>query len=223
LVDGPAQKNGAAEPAASAQAAAAPAPTVSPEHAAPAAPKPAAPVVLRIGEDGVVAAAAPRAPAAAVTLDSISYSEDGAVVVSGRGRPGHRVRVMADGALAAEARIDDAGAWRIEAANLLPGRVYRLEVQEIDGAGRQVARVATPFRRETAEALAAAAAVDAGRPAGGASAGRIVVQPGTNLWRIAQSRYGEGVLYTLIYAANRDRISDPNLIYPGQVFELPSR
>ena len=43
----------------------------------------------------------------------------------------------------------------IAALALLPGRVYRLEVLEIDPAGRPVARVVTPFRRETAEALAA--------------------------------------------------------------------
>jgi nucleoid-associated protein YgaU len=29
------------------------------------------------------------------------------------------------------------------------------------------------------------------------------------------------VRYTVIYAANRDTIRDPRLIYPGQVFALP--
>jgi nucleoid-associated protein YgaU len=51
--------------------------------------------------------------------------------------------------------------------------------------------------------------------------GRMVVQPGQNLWRIARNTYGRGVRYTVIYAANRDTIRDPRLIYPGQVFALP--
>ncbi|HCR67353.1 MAG TPA: hypothetical protein DIW38_12725, partial [Oceanicaulis sp.] len=52
-------------------------------------------------------------------------------------------------------------------------------------------------------------------------AGRVIVQPGNSLWRIARRLYGEGLQYTVIYEANRDQIRDPNLIYPGQVFSAP--
>jgi hypothetical protein len=52
-------------------------------------------------------------------------------------------------------------------------------------------------------------------------AGRLIVQPGHNLWRIARETYGQGVRYTIIYQANRDQIRDPDLIYPGQIFTLP--
>jgi nucleoid-associated protein YgaU len=30
------------------------------------------------------------------------------------------------------------------------------------------------------------------------------------------------VHFTVIYAANRDAIRDPNMIFPGQVFSLPA-
>lgn len=53
--------------------------------------------------------------------------------------------------------------------------------------------------------------------------GSIVVQPGHSLWRIARQTYGGGVLYTLIYTANAEQIRDPDLIYPGQVFQLPTQ
>ncbi|MCC0076585.1 MAG: LysM peptidoglycan-binding domain-containing protein, partial [Rhodobacter sp.] len=49
----------------------------------------------------------------------------------------------------------------------------------------------------------------------------VTVQPGHTLWAISQSRYGSGELYVLIYRANRSQIRDPDLIYPGQIFELP--
>ncbi|WP_342642739.1 LysM peptidoglycan-binding domain-containing protein [Rhodoligotrophos ferricapiens] len=52
-------------------------------------------------------------------------------------------------------------------------------------------------------------------------AGRVVIQPGNNLWRIARVIYGKGVQYTVIYEANKDRIRDPDLIYPGQIFSTP--
>jgi nucleoid-associated protein YgaU len=50
----------------------------------------------------------------------------------------------------------------------------------------------------------------------------LIVRPGNSLWRIARQSYGAGDHYTIIYSANRDRIGDPDLIYPGQVFTLPS-
>jgi nucleoid-associated protein YgaU len=52
-------------------------------------------------------------------------------------------------------------------------------------------------------------------------AGHIAIRPGQNLWTIARHAYGEGIRYTVIYAANRQDIRDPDLIYPGQVLALP--
>jgi nucleoid-associated protein YgaU len=49
----------------------------------------------------------------------------------------------------------------------------------------------------------------------------VTAQPGFTLWGIAQERYGNGVLYVQVLDANRDKIKDPDLIYPGQVFSVP--
>ncbi|MBJ2150847.1 LysM peptidoglycan-binding domain-containing protein [Paracoccus sp. IB05] len=51
----------------------------------------------------------------------------------------------------------------------------------------------------------------------------VTVQPGHTLWAIAREEFGEGVLYVQLFEANRDRIIDPDLIYPGQVFTIPGR
>ena len=51
--------------------------------------------------------------------------------------------------------------------------------------------------------------------------GSYIVRRGNSLWWIARRMYGDGVRYTAIYSANRERIRDPDLIYPGQVFKLP--
>ena len=51
--------------------------------------------------------------------------------------------------------------------------------------------------------------------------GRIVIQPGNNLWRISRVLYGSGNKFTMLYEANKDQIRNPNLIYPGQVFKTP--
>lgn len=48
------------------------------------------------------------------------------------------------------------------------------------------------------------------------------VKPGDCLWNIAKAIYGKGSDYTKIYNANKGVIgSNPNLIYPGQVFTIP--
>ena len=52
--------------------------------------------------------------------------------------------------------------------------------------------------------------------------GLVIVQPGNSLWRIARRTYGGGIRYVMIYEANRDQIRDPDLIYPGQIFVLPT-
>jgi nucleoid-associated protein YgaU len=50
-----------------------------------------------------------------------------------------------------------------------------------------------------------------------------VVSRGDSLWRISRVTYGAGTRYAVLYKANRDRIRDPNRIYPGQIFIIPMK
>ncbi len=47
------------------------------------------------------------------------------------------------------------------------------------------------------------------------------VKKGDCLWNIAKKFYGNGAKYTKIYNANKSKIKNPNLIYPGQVLTIP--
>ena len=62
------------------------------------------------------------------------------------------------------------------------------------------------------------------RPApAAASAKTYTVKSGDSLWAIAKQYLGSGSRYNEIYELNKSTIgSNPNLIYPGQVFTLPS-
>ncbi len=62
------------------------------------------------------------------------------------------------------------------------------------------------------------------RPApAAASATTYTVKSGDSLWAIAKQYLGDGSRYNEIYELNKDTIgSNPNLIYPGQTFTLPS-
>jgi nucleoid-associated protein YgaU len=49
-----------------------------------------------------------------------------------------------------------------------------------------------------------------------------VVQSGDTLWAIAQEHYNDGNKYPVIFEANKPMLSDPDLIYPGQVLRIPA-
>ena len=55
------------------------------------------------------------------------------------------------------------------------------------------------------------------------AAGMYEVQRGDYLWRIARNGdvYGDPYAWIRIYESNKDKIKDPDLIYPNQVFSIP--
>ncbi|WP_324753965.1 LysM peptidoglycan-binding domain-containing protein [Roseovarius sp. Pro17] len=185
------------------------------------------------------AANAPRVMSS-VALDAISYTEDGSVQLSGRAVGTGLVRIYLDNTPITTSRITDAGTWRTALPQVGTG-IYTLRIDEVDTAGDVTSRVETPFKREDRALLAElqsdiAASADmpqnsapktATTSAQGADQAPILtiravtVQPGNTLWAISRETYGEGLLYVRVFEANADRIRDPDLIYPGQVFALP--
>ena len=177
--------------------------------------EPQAPAVIVASDEGVKvlqppasAGAAPEV-AEAVALDAITYSEEGEVQLAGRAQGEGYVRIYVDNKPVTTSRIEADGNWRADLPEVDTG-IYTLRVDEIGADGKVTSRVETPFKREAEHVLAAAGRVTA-----------ITVQPGNTLWAIARESYGEGVLYVRLYEANRDRIRNPDLIYPGQVFDIP--
>ena len=258
--------------------------------------------VILADEDGVrvLQDGAPSVAKPAVTIDTISYSSNGDVILGGRGQAGNFVRIYLDNQSIATSKIAADGYWALELSDIEPG-IYSLRVDELNAAGDVVSRAETPFKREAAEelaelmaagtapeepsvevpsesaAVAQAVATDAlpsvepeaaddtapekvvtqlevnvqaevaelnpqdeqssdggsvaaeGQPAETASILRTpskqfrvrTVQPGSTLWAIAKESYGAGIEYFKVFEANKERIRDPDLIYPGQVFEIP--
>lgn len=48
-----------------------------------------------------------------------------------------------------------------------------------------------------------------------------VVQKGDTLWAIATATYDDGSRYPEIFEANKPMLTDPDLIFPGQVLRIP--
>ena len=55
----------------------------------------------------------------------------------------------------------------------------------------------------------------------GTSGKTYTVKPGDTLSKISKDHLGDANAYMKIYEANRDQLSNPDLIKPGQVLKLP--
>lgn len=227
--------------AADAVAAPEPAPEVAPSEtvAAPVAEAaPAeAPDVLVADAEGVTKLT-DVAPVAEVLIDTIGYDRLGNVDIAGRGTAGSFARLYVDNELTATAPLSDEGKWRMKLTAIDPG-LHTLRIDQLDAAGKVTSRVETPFQREEPAKLVAADPEPAAAPASAETEASssaetlavvapqvrevsITVQPGFTLWGIARENYGDGFLYVRVYEANKDLIRDPDLIYPGQVFTVPT-
>ncbi|MDR9481544.1 MAG: LysM peptidoglycan-binding domain-containing protein, partial [Salibaculum sp.] len=153
-----------------------------------------------------------------VALDTITYDPEGDVVLSGRADNPGFVRVYLDNQPVGTLTVEEDGSWRTDLPQVDTG-VYTLRIDEVDPSGEVVSRIESPFRREDPEQVAAAMAEETADP--DFAVATRTVQPGNTLWAFAEDRYGAGILYVEVFEANRDRIRDPDLIYPGQVFTLP--
>ena len=58
-------------------------------------------------------------------------------------------------------------------------------------------------------------------PAGEAVTRTYTVVAGDSLSKISQKIYGDGRRWKEIFEANKDKIKNPDLIYPGQVLKIP--
>lgn len=156
-------------------------------------------------ENGTVAAGDPKI-LTDLSLDTISYDAEGDVIIGGRGAGDQFVRLYVDNERVETKPIGGTGQWKVVLNNLDEG-LYTLRVDQVDEEGDVVSRVESPFQREY--------------PDLGELGENVTIQPGFTLWRLAERKYGDGEQYVQIFEANRTSIKDPNLIYPGQVFDLP--
>ncbi len=167
-------------------------------------------VVVPNNNQGSIVLQAPAPPQSGLLiLQSVDYDADGHLIIGGQAPPGEEVRAYLDNRYLGVAKADQAGRWHIKPEDLVMPGLHSLRIDEVDANGKVVARVESPFSR------AQPVDVSAGNQV-------VVVQPGNSLWLIASRTYGSGFRYTVIYQANKGQISDPDLIYPGQVFKLPS-
>lgn len=148
-----------------------------------------------------------KAKGDALSLATVDYDQSGRAILAGTGKPKSILNLYLDNGVLGQITVDDNGNWSYLPSSPISPGLHHLRIDQVDPAGKVVSRVELPFE-QAPTALAA-------------SNGKVVIQPGNSLWRLARESYGSGLRYTVIYEANKDQIRNPDLIYPGQVFVMP--
>jgi len=136
----------------------------------------------------------------------IDYDEKGRLAISGEAKPGAKISIEVNGRTIGSTNTDEQGQWSLITTEGMA-----------DGANKIVAKASLGDEYSTASMPFAPDELVQKFPKGRL----VVVQPGNSLWRIARRTYGSGFRYTVIFAANRDQVTNPDLIYPGQVLHTP--
>lgn len=183
---------------------------------APAAGAPGTVAVLLPGNANEPAKAlqTPGAGAGVLSLDTAEYNDKGELMLSGHASPGVTLRLYAANQPLGAATADADGKWSSVTPGPRASGKIELRIDQLAPDGSVAQRVAQAFESP-------AEAASRGPQNAAAATGRYTVQRGNSLWVIARQTYGNGLHYTVIFGANKERIRDPNLIYPGQVITLP--
>ena len=174
------------------------------------------PKVVIANSDGVKVIQDDKRSDDELALDSIAYDPVGNVTVGGRSNPSGLVRFYINNEAVSATKTNEAGYWEADLSDIIPG-TYTLRIDELSLKGDVISRLESPFKREDRERLANLIAPSTSP----VRINIVTVQPGNTLWAIARKRYGDGLLYVQVFEANRDKIKNPDLIYPGQLFDLP--
>jgi len=143
-----------------------------------------------------------------LSFDALSYTSEGVLKLAGKAQPRSRVEVYVDGQRIGWGITDDDGFWNITLGEPIKPGDYVLRFNQYFDE-RIVSSIDTPISQPDMSTIESI------------TEDIVVVQPGNSLWRISRRFYGRGIMYTIIFKANRSQINDPDLIYPGQIFEIP--
>ena len=137
-------------------------------------------------------------------LDTIEYYEDKKLKISGRATPNSKIELFLSDIVYEETFADIDGVWKIE-LNEIEFLKYELKIET------HINNEKIAIKTSILEDFKSSLLIEK----------KIVVEDGNSLWRIAKRTLGGGIYYSEIYKNNIKKINNPDLIFPGQVFNIP--
>ncbi len=141
-----------------------------------------------------------------LSLDIVEFNDKNSLIISGRTKPNNKVKIFLSNEFKINTTSDKLGNWSAKILNL-NFKDYDLSVTT--NIQNQKIKLKTKIFHERINPEIFLEK-------------EIVVQNGNSLWRIARKTLGGGIFYSEIYKNNINKIKNPDLIYPGQVFNIPN-
>ena len=165
-------------------------------------------VSLLMTQNGSKVMQAPELEDGDLVVSKIDYLDTGRLVVTGKALPRLRVSLALNDKYLGFARVSDYRNFGLGAdvGDLKPGENYKINIRLHDGEGTTIANVehefVMPNMTDDTNTF-------------------YTVRQGDCLWIIARNFLRKGILFTMI--AERNSIKNPDLIYPEQLLQIPTK
>ena len=141
-----------------------------------------------------------------LALDTVEHLKTNKLKVLGRATPNSAIKIFLSGEFLGEVISDENGSWFFE-HNDISFTPHNIMITTL--INNETIKIKTPIFEEKIKTKLLVER-------------EIKVIEGNSLWRIARKTLGGGILYSEIYKNNIKIIANPNLIFPGQVFNIPN-
>ena len=141
-----------------------------------------------------------------LSLDIAEYLDEDSLMLTGRTKPNAKVKLFFSDNFIKDSTSDNRGVWKIELKNFEFTDNNLIVTTEIEG---QKIKLKTKIFEKKIDPNFIFEK-------------EVIVKNGNSLWRIARKTLGGGVYYSEIYKSNMKEIENPDLIFPGQVFNIPN-
>ena len=141
-----------------------------------------------------------------LTLDIAEYLNKDDLILTGRTKPKTDVKLFLSDNFIKDSKSDTYGIWKMKLKNFEFSDNNLIITTEIEG---QKIKLKTKIFEKKIDPNFIFEK-------------EVTVKNGNSLWRIARKTLGGGVYYSEIYKNNVKEIENPDLIFPGQVFNIPN-
>ena len=140
-----------------------------------------------------------------LSLDIAEYYDEDGLMLTGRAKPNTKVNLFFSDNFIKESISNNRGVWKMELKKFNFENNNLIITTEIEG---QNIKLKTKIFEKKIDPNFIFEK-------------EVIVKNGNSLWRIARKTLGGGVYYSEIYKNNMKEIENPDLIFPGQVFNIP--
>ena len=142
-------------------------------------------------------------------VKTIFFNENGFVSIQGEVNFGKKIELYINKKIMEIIKIENSK-WQYNSDTIFDFGLHDLLVVLKSDKDEILDRITLPFMRVE-------------MPSNDVSDNFILIKPGDMLWTIAYRLYGDPFKYIQIFEENKDQITNPDLIFPGQLFSIPPK